>query len=526
MSTTADLPDGGTSPGEGRHLSVVRSESDVLIARLGELAGHIHAAQAELVGLLAELERCGGWQGVGLRSIGHWASIELGIDARTASAQARAGLRLSTVPAIASAARAGELGWDKLKLLTRVVEPASESHWLSLAREMSVGQLRRVVSAYRRASDDGKDPDGQDRARRRRGIWLFDEPDGLVRVTALLEPDDAAVLRAALAAHLELLWRDRDHGGFGTAPGGKADPAPRRPGAAGDVPDDATHDDPGAGQSPATGPDARTERSDPGEAEPHTAASDADGTGESHVEPAAGREVDPTLAAADPLATRRVDALVSLLRAALAQPGIPDLADDATQVMLHVDHDLLTGHADVGPSHYTDGPSLPVATARRVCCDALIRPLIHRGDQPLDIGRASRTPNRAQRRALRYRDRGCTFPGCESRHWLDAHHIRHWADNGPTDLANMTLLCRHHHRLHHEGRYTITMIDGRPRFHRPDGTQIGPPPPPAPDPHRGSTTLRRQHSHDGHHIDRHTPGARSGGAPHWSPRHALDTLLN
>ena len=161
MSMTVTATDAG--PEGTRHLSVVQTEADVLTSRLCELAGHIHAATAELVSLLGELERCGGWQGVGLRSIGHWASIELGIDARTASAQARAGLLLATVPEIARAARAGELGWDKLELVVRVVEPASESHWLTLAREMSVGQLRRVVSAYRRASGDTGDPDGHER---------------------------------------------------------------------------------------------------------------------------------------------------------------------------------------------------------------------------------------------------------------------------------------------------------------------------------------------------------------------------
>ncbi len=70
------------------------------------------------------------------------------------------------------------------------------------------------------------------------------------------------------------------------------------------------------------------------------------------------------------------------------------------------------------------------------------------------------------------------------------------------------------------------MVDGRPRFYRPDGTQIGPPAPPPPDPNRGSVTLRRDHAAHGTPNDRRTPGARSGGAPHWSPQHALDALLN
>jgi hypothetical protein len=116
------------------------------------------------------------------------------------------GHQLETLPAIAEAAGAGELGWSKLRLLARVAEPASETKWLDLAQEMSVGQLARVVGAYRRASD-ADDPDRSENQRQRRGIWLFDEPDGLVRVTGLLEPDDAAVLRAALVARGKRLWR-------------------------------------------------------------------------------------------------------------------------------------------------------------------------------------------------------------------------------------------------------------------------------------------------------------------------------
>ena len=495
----------------GRHLSVVRTEADDLISRLGELAGHIHAAQAEMTLLLGRLDACDGWHGVGLRSIGHWASIALGVDATVANAQARAGRRLTTLPALANAAQAGELGWDKVRLLDRVAEPASENEWLSLAREMSVGQLRRVVSAYRRASDDEPSddhPGGEsptDRARRRRGIWLFDEPDGLVRVTALLESDDAAVLRAALAAHLELLWRVDDD--------------------ATNSPDDRNHADASATTDETGRDDDTSEGRTPAPTDDGHA--DDDGPTAPEAQPAAASEVDPTLTAADPLATRRVDALVSLLRTALAQPGVPDLADDSTQVMLHIDHDLLAGHTDVGRSHYAHGPSVCADTARRACCDAVVRAFVHgKNGQPLALGRTTRTPNRSQRRALRVRDGGCAFPGCQARLWLDAHHIQHWAQGGATDLENLALLCRHHHRLHHEGGYTITMVDSRPRFHRPDGTPIAPPPPPAPDPSRGLPTLRRKHADQGADIDGHTAGALSGGAPGWSPRYALDALLS
>ena len=66
------------------------------------------------------------------------------------------------------------------------------------------------------------------------------------------------------------------------------------------------------------------------------------------------------------------------------------------------------------------------------------------------VGRRTRTVPPSLRRALEARDRGCRFPGCGLR-FTDAHHVKHWADGGDTNLANLVLLCRRHHRAVHEG---------------------------------------------------------------------------
>src|SRR5204862_7659260 len=61
-----------------------------------------------------------------------------------------------------------------------------------------------------------------------------------------------------------------------------------------------------------------------------------------------------------------------------------------------------------------------------------------------------------RRTALEARANGtCQWPGCTNRHYLDAHHRHHWAHGGNTNLDNLILLCWHHHRLLHEGGYTI-----------------------------------------------------------------------
>jgi len=99
--------------------------------------------------------------------------------------------------------------------------------------------------------------------------------------------------------------------------------------------------------------------------------------------------------------------------------------------------------------------------------EEVVRPA--RGDSVLHVGRRTRSIPPALRRALEIRDRGCRFPGCGSR-YTDAHHVEHWADGGETSLDNCLLLCRHHHRLVHEGGWKVDWWGrGRPVFFDPRG---------------------------------------------------------
>ena len=55
----------------------------------------------------------------------------------------------------------------------------------------------------------------------------------------------------------------------------------------------------------------------------------------------------------------------------------------------------------------------------------------------------------------------------------DAHHRRHWIDNGPTKEQNLDLFCIFHHHQVHEGGWTYTIIDSQTlHFYPPGG---GPP---------------------------------------------------
>ena len=123
------------------------------------------------------------------------------------------------------------------------------------------------------------------------------------------------------------------------------------------------------------------------------------------------------------------------------------------------------------------GTTLSPETVRRLACDASVARVITSGrSQPLEVGRATRVVPPSMRRALVVRDSGCAFPGCDRpASWCDAHHVVHWADGGRTDLGNLVLLCRRHHRLIHAGfsvEMTGEVTGHRPVFRRPDGTVL------------------------------------------------------
>jgi len=82
----------------------------------------------------------------------------------------------------------------------------------------------------------------------------------------------------------------------------------------------------------------------------------------------------------------------------------------------------------------------------------------------LDYGRTRRTVPPALRRVLLVmRDRGCAWQDCDRPPaWTSGHHLRHWADGGPTNKANLAMLCGHHHWLVHEGGWRLERgPDGR-----------------------------------------------------------------
>jgi hypothetical protein len=179
----------------------------------------------------------------------------------------------------------------------------------------------------------------------------------------------------------------------------------------------------------------------------------------------------------DPAAAeaRRADALVALCSGRLAADPDPDRAT----VVVHARLDgLLSG---TGGCELEDGPVLHPQVARRLACSGRIQTVIEdeHGDV-VRLGRMRREPPAWMVRQLRYRDRECRFPGCGTRRFAQAHHIRWWGQGGRTELANLVLICSFHHKLVHEHGWSIKRTaDGDVRWFRPDGIRYraGPAPP-------------------------------------------------
>ncbi|HEX8495801.1 MAG TPA: DUF222 domain-containing protein [Actinomycetales bacterium] len=168
---------------------------------------------------------------------------------------------------------------------------------------------------------------------------------------------------------------------------------------------------------------------------------------------------------------RRAHAFAELVRlAANADDSVS--GGTSTQLVVTMTLETLQGRLSqrgVSCGDTETGAALSAATIRLLACDTNVIPMmLGSNSEPLDVGRSTRTIPTAIRRALVKRDKGCAFPGCQGPpRWADGHHIRHWADGGPTCLDNLVLLCGHHHDVIHHTAWTVLIENGQPAFRAP-----------------------------------------------------------
>jgi len=198
---------------------------------------------------------------------------------------------------------------------------------------------------------------------------------------------------------------------------------------------------------------------------------------------------------------QQADALALLAETALHRGIDPGVPAERYQVVVHVDALALADPDQPGQSVLEDGMRVSAETSRRLACDASRVVMRHDSDgRAVEVGARTRTIPPALRRALLHRDRGCRFPGCGLR-FVQGHHLRHWAQGGPTTLSNLALLCRRHHRAVHEEGYEVErQPDGELRFRRPDGRPLADVPAPPEVPTDPIAALRALHEAQGLRI--------------------------
>jgi hypothetical protein len=475
------------------------SDSDRLLELADEiviLSAHLQAGTQRLLELLAEFDRKGGWLVDGHRTCAHWLAHHTGIDLGAAREKVRVARALEELPETRAVMSRGELSFAKVRALSRVATPETESDLLDYARGASAAGVERLVRSWRR---EGLDEEALDRERHRsRRLTVLPDNEGMYVVRGRVSAEVGAVLVRALEAGEDALFRARGQN-LTAVPAG-------------------------------TNPDG--------------------GPVELSAEAAAALDPLSSIEPMDKPRQRRADALGLLAERALAA-GFGALDDDPAegaaendpapisgsraeryQMVVHVDRATLeagAGASALGISELEDGTRVSAETSRRLACDASIVEMTHQArgvDAPagdgcaacaaaghanvaadigagdtadeaadptaaptfsgtlthlgsvLDLGRRSRTISPALRRALEFRDGGCRFPGCGLA-FTEGHHIWHWADGGPTSLDNLVLVCRRHHGLVHEGRFRVEMgPTGQPNFYNPRGIPLPDVPPP------------------------------------------------
>jgi hypothetical protein len=412
-----------------------------LEARICELAGHLAAATCAFLLLVADFDAREGWRAWEMPSCAAWLAWKCQVAPGTAKDHVRVARALKELPVIQAEFAAGRFSYSKVRALARIATPQTEQGLADMAESMTAGQVERFAAAHRKCTRNSA---GQAPPPERKLTWRIND-DGTITFTATLPPEDGAVILQALRASRNDLEHphDREH----------------------------RHDE----HAPRPGPMA-------GQPQPVPAEDLADALTDvcaSYLRAKIATADNPDVyqviihAGAAAITDAAVSAETAAYPAADSTKPDPDLKAHAAAQQWPIWH---PAHPD--RCHAEDGPAITPAALQLIGCNATISTMVHDADGTvLAVGRRTRTPSPALRRAVRERDRyRCRFPGCESRR-VDLHHIRHWANGGDTSRDNLLCLCRRHHTIVHDKGYIIT---ARGQFHTRDGKLIPGSPPPLP----------------------------------------------
>ncbi|MGH8250114.1 MAG: DUF222 domain-containing protein [Steroidobacteraceae bacterium] len=176
----------------------------VLVDQITELAGHLNAAQARWLELIAELDRREAWAEWGVQSCAHWLNWKCGLDLGAAREKIRVARALTQLPRIAEAMAAGQLSYSKVRAITRVADAATEAYLLNIALHGTAHHAEKLVRAFRRAQE-AQELSREARQQATRSVNWFHDDDGSLVLKARLPAEAGAVFLKALEAAGETL---------------------------------------------------------------------------------------------------------------------------------------------------------------------------------------------------------------------------------------------------------------------------------------------------------------------------------
>ena len=175
-------------------------------------------------------------------------------------------------------------------------------------------------------------------------------------------------------------------------------------------------------------------------------------------------------------AQRQADALVELVHHAMDEGRLPRRHGVRPHINLTTTLEGLKNQLGAPAADLELALPISTRTLERIACDATLSRVLLADSMVIDVGRATRAALPAQprrgdpsRTALRVRDKGCRWPGCDRQvSWSSPHHIVYWTKDGPSNLPNLVLLCFFHHRLVHEGGWQVVRVGREFRFLPPE----------------------------------------------------------
>ena len=164
---------------------------------------------------------------------------------------------------------------------------------------------------------------------------------------------------------------------------------------------------------------------------------------------------------------RRGLALVELIDR-IPMKALPAAGGCDPTVVLTLDLETLLG--GLKPVVLDTGHRISPSLARRLAAaHGVIPAVLGTNSEVLDLGRKARLATKKQRLALCVQQHGvCAEEHCDTPiTWGEAAHITAWKHGGPTNLANLVIPCRKHHRMADHPDYHLTRLGpGRIRITR------------------------------------------------------------